>query len=172
MLYNCVHETRSNYICTIYKFTSFWKTGTSTHRHQLSCNLRDTSLSIVLLCFIVFLLCTEPVDAKAHAKPRVYVVKSRNSPMVIKKCRFKNRLLYYLRVLPCASCAPENIVYNNPALHMIMDRVCLLCHEMFSHDRPNMRSECRSNCFKSEHFRKCLDVFAPQNSGQILKQLD
>ncbi|KAI6215379.1 hypothetical protein M3Y94_00378900 [Aphelenchoides besseyi] len=70
--------------------------------------------------------------------------------MVIKKCR----------------------VYNNPALHMIMDRVCLLCHEMFSHDRPNMRSECRSNCFKSEHFRKCLDVFAPQNSGQILKQLD
>ncbi|VDK47435.1 unnamed protein product [Anisakis simplex] len=59
-------------------------------------------------------------------------------------------------------------IYLNQPLHAIMDRVCVICHEMFSHERPNMRVECRSNCFRSEHFRKCLDMFRPNQEAQVL----
>uniref|UniRef100_A0A1I7ZKZ8 Hyperglycemic hormone n=1 Tax=Steinernema glaseri TaxID=37863 RepID=A0A1I7ZKZ8_9BILA len=52
-------------------------------------------------------------------------------------------------------------IYRNSPLHVVMDRVCLMCHEMYSHERPNMRVECRSNCFRTEHFRKCLQIFMP-----------
>ncbi|KAH7691365.1 Crustacean neurohormone [Aphelenchoides avenae] len=45
-----------------------------------------------------------------------------------------------------------------------MDRVCELCHDMYSHQNPNMRSQCRSQCFRSEHFKKCLHLFKPARS--------
>ncbi|KAK0419468.1 hypothetical protein QR680_014164 [Steinernema hermaphroditum] len=57
--------------------------------------------------------------------------------------------------------AEECAIYGNPPLHAVMDRVCLMCHEMYSHERPNMRVECRSNCFRTDNFRKCLQVFMP-----------
>lgn len=34
-------------------------------------------------------------------------------------------------------------VFKNEPLHAIMDRVCEMCHEMFSHEKPNLRAECR-----------------------------
>ena len=34
-------------------------------------------------------------------------------------------------------------IYENEALHAVMDRVCELCHDMFSHQSPNMRANCR-----------------------------
>uniref|UniRef100_A0A915AGG5 Secreted protein n=3 Tax=Parascaris TaxID=6254 RepID=A0A915AGG5_PARUN len=78
------------------------------------------------------------------ADARVYVLRSKNS---------SNR--------PCK-------VHKNQPLHAIMDRVCVICHEMFSHERPNMRAECRSNCFRSEHFRKCLNMFRPNEETEVL----
>uniref|UniRef100_A0A1I7ZR84 Uncharacterized protein n=1 Tax=Steinernema glaseri TaxID=37863 RepID=A0A1I7ZR84_9BILA len=52
-------------------------------------------------------------------------------------------------------------IYRNEALHAVLDRVCLMCHEMFSHEQPDLRAECRSNCFNNEKFRSCLAMFAP-----------
>lgn len=34
-------------------------------------------------------------------------------------------------------------IYENEPLHAIMDRVCELCHDMYSHQNSNMRVECR-----------------------------
>uniref|UniRef100_A0A1I8AF24 Uncharacterized protein n=1 Tax=Steinernema glaseri TaxID=37863 RepID=A0A1I8AF24_9BILA len=55
-------------------------------------------------------------------------------------------------------------VYKNEALHVVMDRVCEMCHEMFSHQYVNMRVNCRSNCFRNDQFRACLHLFRPHNS--------
>uniref|UniRef100_A0A1I7YA90 Crustacean hyperglycemic hormone n=1 Tax=Steinernema glaseri TaxID=37863 RepID=A0A1I7YA90_9BILA len=52
-------------------------------------------------------------------------------------------------------------IYRNEALHDMLDRVCLMCHEMFSHEQPELRVECRSNCFKNKKFQQCLSIFAP-----------
>ncbi len=34
-------------------------------------------------------------------------------------------------------------VYKNEALHAAFDRICDLCHEMYHHENPNLRAECR-----------------------------
>uniref|UniRef100_A0A0M3HWG8 Uncharacterized protein n=1 Tax=Ascaris lumbricoides TaxID=6252 RepID=A0A0M3HWG8_ASCLU len=52
-------------------------------------------------------------------------------------------------------------VFDDEPLHAIMDRVCEICHEMYSHRAPNMRADCRSNCFRTEQFRSCLEHFRP-----------
>ncbi|KAL7071215.1 hypothetical protein ACQ4LE_009443 [Meloidogyne hapla] len=50
--------------------------------------------------------------------------------------------------------------YSNPKLHVLMDRICHLCHEMFSHSMPNFRAECSENCYKNSKFRNCLNMFS------------
>uniref|UniRef100_A0A1I8BHY2 Uncharacterized protein n=1 Tax=Meloidogyne hapla TaxID=6305 RepID=A0A1I8BHY2_MELHA len=52
-------------------------------------------------------------------------------------------------------------IYDNDQLHVLMDRICELCHDMFSHQLPNTRAECRSDCFRSNNFKKCLRLFKP-----------
>ncbi|CAD5225593.1 unnamed protein product [Bursaphelenchus xylophilus] len=52
-------------------------------------------------------------------------------------------------------------IHANEALHVVLDRICQLCHEMYSHENPNFRSECRANCFKSWRFTSCMNVFKP-----------
>ncbi|TKR64096.1 hypothetical protein L596_024686 [Steinernema carpocapsae] len=56
---------------------------------------------------------------------------------------------------------PKCEIHGNNPLHVVMDRVCLMCHEMYSHERPNMRMECRMDCFRTENFRNCLKIFSP-----------
>ncbi|CAI4231060.1 unnamed protein product [Auanema sp. JU1783] len=56
-------------------------------------------------------------------------------------------------IIDIRSKAPQCRVYSKPALHEALDKICYVCHEMFSHIRPNLRSECRSKCFRNEHFR-------------------
>ncbi|EJW82650.1 hypothetical protein WUBG_06441 [Wuchereria bancrofti] len=56
---------------------------------------------------------------------------------------------------------PGCSIYNDEQLHIIMDRVCEICHEMYSHQYPNTRADCRSDCFRSKHFQSCLDHFRP-----------
>ncbi|CAD5226184.1 unnamed protein product [Bursaphelenchus xylophilus] len=55
-------------------------------------------------------------------------------------------------------------IYANEGLHVVLDRICTLCHEMYSDTNPNMRSQCRTNCFRNEQFKKCLLVFRPARS--------
>ncbi|KAF7637170.1 hypothetical protein Mgra_00003341, partial [Meloidogyne graminicola] len=50
--------------------------------------------------------------------------------------------------------------YSNPKLHVLMDRICHLCHEMFSHSMPNFRAECSENCYKNIKFKNCLNMFS------------
>uniref|UniRef100_A0A7E4W8F0 Uncharacterized protein n=1 Tax=Panagrellus redivivus TaxID=6233 RepID=A0A7E4W8F0_PANRE len=87
---------------------------------------------------LLFFMCVMAVLGTS-AEARVYVVQPRSPTAPRSRCK----------------------VQQNSELHVLMDRICLLCHEMFSHERPNMRAECRSNCFRTEHFRKCLAVFTP-----------
>lgn len=131
------------------------------------------SAMLTLLIFAAILLLVEG----DRTPSRVYVVKSRSANPPQKKCKVclsakVTRPTLYFQV------------YSHLPLHKVMDTVCLMCHEMFSHERPNMRgnffaavtshcsplvsADCRSNCFKSEHFRKCLDVFAPTRDASKL----
>lgn len=43
-------------------------------------------------------------------------------------------------------------IYNNEQLHVIMDRVCEICHEMYSYRYPNTRADCRFEMQKFFHF--------------------
>lgn len=52
-------------------------------------------------------------------------------------------------------------IYENGSLHALMERICELCHDMFSHLNPNTRAECRSGCFRSTSFKRCLRLFKP-----------
>lgn len=39
---------------------------------------------------------------------------------------------------------PNCDVYRHQTLHAVMDRVCELCHEMFSYEENSLRADCRS----------------------------
>ncbi|VDM84247.1 unnamed protein product [Strongylus vulgaris] len=54
-------------------------------------------------------------------------------------------------------------VHRSPPVHHVMDQICLLCHEMFSHEAPNLRAECRANCFRNDRFTSCLAMFSSKN---------
>ncbi|TKR63067.1 hypothetical protein L596_026948 [Steinernema carpocapsae] len=95
--------------------------------------------------------------------------------MTLLKCATVLCLLSYVAQFPTVTCAQQNqemsnpwkedpscSIHNNEALHEVLDRVCLMCHEMFSHEQPNMRAECRGDCFNNNKFRNCLSIFAPQ----------
>ncbi|KAI6211762.1 hypothetical protein M3Y96_00468900 [Aphelenchoides besseyi] len=56
---------------------------------------------------------------------------------------------------------PKCTISSNPALLEIMDKVCELCHDMYSHQNPNMMSHCTSGCYRSMQFKKCLHLFSP-----------
>ncbi|CCD63262.1 uncharacterized protein CELE_C05E11.6 [Caenorhabditis elegans] len=45
-------------------------------------------------------------------------------------------------------------------VHTIMDRICMLCHELRSHFAPNTRVECRKDCFQNDTFQSCMKIFS------------
>ncbi|CAI4232158.1 unnamed protein product [Auanema sp. JU1783] len=51
-------------------------------------------------------------------------------------------------------------VHKVEQIHLVMDRVCEMCHEMFSHEMNSLRAQCRSNCFDNNLFRNCLKLFS------------
>ncbi|KJH43595.1 crustacean CHH/MIH/GIH neurohormone family protein [Dictyocaulus viviparus] len=51
------------------------------------------------------------------------------------------------------------LLYSEPYLYEIAERICEFCHEITNHEKPNMRSECRSACFSTDTFRACLNIF-------------
>ena len=61
--------------------------------------------------------------------------------------------------------------YRRPALNEVLTRICLLCHEMFSVDQPNLAAECSSNCFRNPAFNKCLNFFRPKFSPFMISWL-
>ncbi|KAI6175275.1 hypothetical protein M3Y97_00670500 [Aphelenchoides bicaudatus] len=52
---------------------------------------------------------------------------------------------------------------DNEAMLGLMNKVCELCHDMYSHTQPNMRVKCSSNCFRNKTFKKCLNLFSPSS---------
>ncbi|KAF1758444.1 hypothetical protein GCK72_014902 [Caenorhabditis remanei] len=52
----------------------------------------------------------------------------------------------------------------------VMERICDMCHELSSHSRPNMRIECRADCFTTDAFRECLKLFTPRRHTRHLRQ--
>uniref|UniRef100_A0A915PZC5 FLZ-type domain-containing protein n=1 Tax=Setaria digitata TaxID=48799 RepID=A0A915PZC5_9BILA len=60
---------------------------------------------------------------------------------------------------------PNCGIYRHQSLHAVMDRVCELCHEMFSYEENSLRAECRKNCFRNRKFRTCLQIFSPSTNG-------
>ncbi|KAK6027787.1 crustacean CHH/MIH/GIH neurohormone family protein, partial [Ostertagia ostertagi] len=51
------------------------------------------------------------------------------------------------------------ILEGGPLLE-VAEKICEFCHEITSHEKPNMRSECRSSCFSSDTFRTCVNIFS------------
>uniref|UniRef100_A0A7E4W0L6 Uncharacterized protein n=1 Tax=Panagrellus redivivus TaxID=6233 RepID=A0A7E4W0L6_PANRE len=62
-------------------------------------------------------------------------------------------------------------IYENDTLHAVMDRICELCHNMFSHENPNMRAQCRADCFRTEQFRRCLLLFRPGKAQRHVRHI-
>ncbi|KAK6751983.1 hypothetical protein RB195_003415 [Necator americanus] len=58
---------------------------------------------------------------------------------------------------PLASndCSPQ----MNLPLMEVAEKICELCHEFHNHEVPNMRAECRSECFSTDKFRTCMRMF-------------
>ncbi|CAD6191387.1 unnamed protein product [Caenorhabditis auriculariae] len=54
-------------------------------------------------------------------------------------------------------------ILKNEPIHEVMDQICDMCHELSSHSKPNMRADCRSECFSTETFRDCLRIFSPRH---------
>ncbi|RCN45971.1 hypothetical protein ANCCAN_08007 [Ancylostoma caninum] len=52
-------------------------------------------------------------------------------------------------------CSPQ----MNMPLMEVAEKICELCHEFHNHEVPNMRAECRSQCFSTDKFRTCMRMF-------------
>ncbi|WKY07787.1 hypothetical protein Q1695_007340 [Nippostrongylus brasiliensis] len=42
----------------------------------------------------------------------------------------------------------------------VAEKICEYCHEVTSNEKLNVRSECRADCFSSDHFRMCVSIFS------------
>ncbi|XGW26902.1 hypothetical protein V3C99_007462 [Haemonchus contortus] len=56
---------------------------------------------------------------------------------------------------PSDECSPQ----MNMPLKEVAEKICELCHEFTNHEVPNMRAECRSQCFSTDRFRTCMRMF-------------
>ncbi|CEF67220.1 Crustacean neurohormone family-containing protein [Strongyloides ratti] len=56
------------------------------------------------------------------------------------------------------TCKFDNLDYKN-----VLELICIQCHEFFSYTSPNLRAQCRTNCFDNSIFIKCLNIFEPHN---------
>ena len=43
---------------------------------------------------------------------------------------------------------PDCPVVENETIHLVMDRICEVCHEFSSHTQPNLRADCRFVLFE------------------------
>uniref|UniRef100_A0A183CEV4 Uncharacterized protein n=1 Tax=Globodera pallida TaxID=36090 RepID=A0A183CEV4_GLOPA len=62
-------------------------------------------------------------------------------------------------------------IHDNEPLHALMDQICELCHDFFSHVRPNTRVQCRAECFLTATFKKCLQLFIMPNRSRRREQM-
>uniref|UniRef100_A0A183C8K2 Uncharacterized protein n=1 Tax=Globodera pallida TaxID=36090 RepID=A0A183C8K2_GLOPA len=62
-------------------------------------------------------------------------------------------------------------IHDNEPLHALMDQICELCHDFFSHVRPNTRVHCRAECFLTATFKKCLQLFIVPNRSRRREQM-
>ncbi|CAL2049933.1 unnamed protein product [Caenorhabditis brenneri] len=60
------------------------------------------------------------------------------------------------------NCEPQEF----DLVHTIMDRICMLCHEIRSHYEPNTRLECSKNCYRTTTFQSCLKIFSARRPVQ------
>ncbi|CAI2351136.1 unnamed protein product [Caenorhabditis sp. 36 PRJEB53466] len=65
--------------------------------------------------------------------------------------------------------SPSCAVLADEPVGEVMERICDMCHELSSHSRPNMRLECRANCFSTDAFRECLKLFTPRRHTRHLR---
>lgn len=62
---------------------------------------------------------------------------------------------------------PDCPVQQNEAMLAVFDRICDMCHDMFHHEMPDLRTQCRLNCFRNEHFKLCLSQYSPGAGGGL-----
>ncbi|KAL3079618.1 hypothetical protein niasHS_013900 [Heterodera schachtii] len=61
--------------------------------------------------------------------------------------------------------------HANEELHAFVDQLCETCHGFFSHIHPNTRYLCRSDCFSTPTFKKCLSIFSKPNRSRRSAQM-
>ncbi|KAL3099848.1 hypothetical protein niasHT_022266 [Heterodera trifolii] len=62
-------------------------------------------------------------------------------------------------------------LHTNEELHAFVDQICEFCHGFFSHIHPNTRYLCRSDCFSTPTFKKCLSIFSKPNRSRRSAQM-
>uniref|UniRef100_A0A0N5BWW3 Uncharacterized protein n=1 Tax=Strongyloides papillosus TaxID=174720 RepID=A0A0N5BWW3_STREA len=58
--------------------------------------------------------------------------------------------------------------FNNTEYKNMLELLCIQCHELFSYSSPNLRAQCRTNCFDNSTFMKCLEIFEHHNNKRSL----
>ncbi|KAL3099842.1 hypothetical protein niasHT_022260 [Heterodera trifolii] len=61
--------------------------------------------------------------------------------------------------------------HANEELHAFVDQLCETCHGFFSHIHPNTRYLCRSDCFSTPTFKKCLSIFSKPSRSRRSAQM-
>uniref|UniRef100_A0A0K0F2M0 Uncharacterized protein n=1 Tax=Strongyloides venezuelensis TaxID=75913 RepID=A0A0K0F2M0_STRVS len=108
--------------------------------------------SKVLLYSIFFIMI---LSYEVCTKSMFYKVSQRSDSLVLEE----NGTSPYLDDFTKENCD----IYRDKQFHVIVDTVCEACHEMFSQTFPNLRAQCRSNCFRNENFSSCLKIFKPND---------
>uniref|UniRef100_A0AAF5I4B5 Uncharacterized protein n=2 Tax=Strongyloides stercoralis TaxID=6248 RepID=A0AAF5I4B5_STRER len=117
---------------------------------------------LITQLMIYSILCITLLPMQINTRTILIKVFQRSDPMIFDKNNaLKNRNITQ----------PEDCdIYRDKEFHLIVDAVCEACHEMFSQNFPNLRVQCRSNCFRNENFSSCLKIFKPQDSTFKIKK--
>lgn len=56
---------------------------------------------------------------------------------------FKQKIISSTSYLKSSNNSTTKCVIKNDKMHRIMELICEVCHNMFSHQNPNIRANCR-----------------------------
>uniref|UniRef100_A0A1I7TIH4 Uncharacterized protein n=1 Tax=Caenorhabditis tropicalis TaxID=1561998 RepID=A0A1I7TIH4_9PELO len=107
----------------------------------------------LLLVFVAVSLFDQTESVSIHRNSNPNAVKQKFDTQPSLESIFRVRRTY---IDANENCGSEEL----EMVHTIMDRICMLCHELQSHFAPNTRVECRKDCFQNLTFQSCMRIFS------------
>ncbi|CAI2356901.1 unnamed protein product [Caenorhabditis sp. 36 PRJEB53466] len=105
----------------------------------------------VLVLILIFINVTESLSVQSNRKQESGLQTANNHQSLESIIRVRRAYIDENE-----NCGPQDL----EMVHTIMDRICMLCHELRSHFAPNTRVECRKDCFRNTTFQSCMKIFS------------